>query len=389
MQNNLVFVASIGMGLQIIDASNFSHPILIGYYNSTCQYNNFVVINNNIAFFSSTSIYQNTCILNVSDPRNPILMTTLEEGGYSVIQNSTLYVANYNRLSIVNVSNIFDPKTITTYPLVGYPTDLAVSEGLILIAKGNAGLEVIDASNLRNLRTIGSYQANTINAVKAEGNLVYVTNLFNDGGTLDILDLNMAQLSGVKLSSYVGSTALIDVFAINQAGIITDDQFHLAVDIYPYLLNSALLDQSLFPNSSVSISFNSKVLFTSSTSTFLSISLGSKNGVRPNWVKLFMQPTLLGVYNFNNYPFYSLAINQNLLYAFVYNNLNVYDISNPISPILINSISNIDSTQNIFYLNNLLLLEANVAKLEIFNLSNASSPRLVGSFPRISRGDCI
>lgn len=151
-------------GLDIIDVSDPTSPIVRGNFNtSRCAYEVVLSADGNTAFVAD---YDNLAIINVSNPASPSLTATLEipaEDGDSVSTNgvtlsadgNTAFVASSNDgLHIVDISELASPSLTATLDTSGS------ARGVTLSADGNtafvadyiSGLQIIDIGHSQHFQ---------------------------------------------------------------------------------------------------------------------------------------------------------------------------------------------------------------------------------------------
>lgn len=236
-QTQYAFLADGEKGLEIINISNASSPVLTHNFNSGGFVREVFIdtINNSIYAFLSDRI-KGLFIININNPANPVLDSNiLYSGGVNSvnIKNGYLFVALISgTLKVLDISNIQDsvyevftyypknpvehieisgntaflieritgiefvdisnpstPVFLSTFKSPGSCYDLKVANGLAYVADGNSGVSVISVSNLSqsyfisitNLRTdVRSldYSPNFLFAAEYDDG-VEVMNLFN------------------------------------------------------------------------------------------------------------------------------------------------------------------------------------------------------------------
>ena len=161
----------------------------IGQYDFS-GYTYTVKVINNIAYVSCGDFW----ILNVSDPSNINVLAQypMFRAHKFWIADKLAYVTDeFNGLKILNISDPTNPFIISTYNDGGTAVNLFVVDDLVYLADVDDGLEIIDTHNITNPNEIGTYsKEGGISTVYLEDYLAYVI-IFHVGGTswLDILDI--------------------------------------------------------------------------------------------------------------------------------------------------------------------------------------------------------
>ena len=98
------------------------------------------------------------------------------------IQNEYAFVGTGAAgLSIIDVSNLANPRRVGGYDTSGTASGVAVSGNYAYVADGDAGLQVIDVSNSANPQRVGGYDTSGYAyGVAVSGNFAYVAD-FDSG----------------------------------------------------------------------------------------------------------------------------------------------------------------------------------------------------------------
>jgi hypothetical protein len=75
---------------------------------------------------------------------------------YVTIRSNNCRNASINRLDIINIKNLTNPITVSTYNLDS-PYGLGVDDNLLFVCEGDYGMKVLDVSNPRNATLIKHY----------------------------------------------------------------------------------------------------------------------------------------------------------------------------------------------------------------------------------------
>ncbi|WP_371804137.1 LVIVD repeat-containing protein [Candidatus Lokiarchaeum ossiferum] len=99
-------------------------------------------------------------IINVSDPSNPVLLSSYEVSGNHQlsVQNQIVYITDHNRgLVVINVTNASHPVFISRYSDPGFIDDLYIVNDTAYVIDQDDGLEIVDISDPTNLVKLGSF----------------------------------------------------------------------------------------------------------------------------------------------------------------------------------------------------------------------------------------
>ncbi|MFM6513497.1 MAG: Calx-beta domain-containing protein [Microcystis panniformis] len=186
---NYAYLADWTSGLQIIDISNPTNPILKGNYDTDAAYG--VEVVGNYAYVADGS--SGLQIIDISNPSNPTFLGNYANFGavlgVQVVGNYAYLVNNgASSLQIIDISNPTNPILKGSYdddydPAFG----LQVVGNYAYVADGESGLKIIDISNPTNPILKGSYDTSYAFGVQIVGNYAYVADW--DSG-LQIIDIS-------------------------------------------------------------------------------------------------------------------------------------------------------------------------------------------------------
>ncbi len=150
-------------GLRIVDISNPSSPIEVGFWPSVGQVY-CVYVAGSYAFVGGdhypTSTTGTLRIIDISDPSNPVEVgfrdVPAQVSGITVV-GSHAYLASYNAgLRIIDVENPNDPVEIGSL-LLGIASDVSVDGNLAYVSNDTGGLLIIDVTDNANPIEAGFY----------------------------------------------------------------------------------------------------------------------------------------------------------------------------------------------------------------------------------------
>lgn len=143
---------TVGVGMNIETIYPFSNRLFIG---------------------SATGMF----IFNIDDPASPFKMSSFEharscdpvvaDGNYAYVtlRSGVMCAGNVNQLDVINVSDLFNPSLVRTYPLSN-PNGLAKDGNLLFVCDGAEGLKVFNAENPAELRLVRQIKGqNTYDAI--------------------------------------------------------------------------------------------------------------------------------------------------------------------------------------------------------------------------------
>jgi subtilisin-like proprotein convertase family protein len=204
---NTVFVAAYDAGLDIIDISDDTTPVVISTFDTEGLVWDVKISNDgNTAYLADEEF--GLQILDISDLTNPVLLGLLDTQGFSLAitltsDEKTLYIADAYTLEIVDISNPQSPVSVGSLPTSGiaYGITLSEDENTVYLAVDTAGMDIVDVTRSTNPLLLSTYD--TPGATRAivlsdDGNIAFVTDS-NFG--LQIVDVSVPA-SPVILSSY-------------------------------------------------------------------------------------------------------------------------------------------------------------------------------------------
>ena len=189
------YVADFTSGLQIIDVSNASNPVRLGWYDTSCVAND-VAVSGTIVYVADYSA-GGLQIIDVSNATNPVLLGWYDTPGDArgvAISGTTAYVADGSAggLQIIDVSNASNPVRLGWYDTPGDAWGVAVSGTIVYVADDSAGgLQIIDVSNASNPVRLGWYDTpGSARGVATSGTTAYVAD--GPAGGFQIIDVSNA-----------------------------------------------------------------------------------------------------------------------------------------------------------------------------------------------------
>lgn len=215
--NIYAFIADGQSGLEIINVTNRSNPILVSRFQTSGSAIDVTVahINNTYyAFISDGS--QGFDILNISNLSLPILDTTISinnEPFYTAfvdVQHRLAFAGTlFGNLYIYNLSNL--PNSInqlSVYSTLDHIFSVQVQDNLAYLAVSSLGMKILDVSNPITPGSIGAYQPSApVYNVKVSGNYAYLADGENGILIIDVTNpFTPVFYSSVKTTgaTYVG-----------------------------------------------------------------------------------------------------------------------------------------------------------------------------------------
>jgi hypothetical protein len=354
-------------GLEIIDISDPSNPHIQGHY-VVSELNMSLAVRGDYVYLENDQ--NGLMIIDISDPANPILTgTEYSSAGVSIaLDGDYAFIPRFaGDLSIVNVADPRNPFPVGRYESIGRCGDAAISGSLACLASQNY-FEVIDISDLSNPMLLGSLVNGKVDGLCISGNYAYVAH--NDLG-LQIVDISNPQIPIIL--GCVDTPLDINRVSVsgNYAYISGLDYGFLIIDVSnpsePNLIGendtTGLIEDILVDGN------------------YLYMNDYTFGGLKIYDISNPISPVLAGSYQPSNYLINSrIKISDHWIYL-TSNNFEIIDISDPPNPILIGSIDGflrgkaIDVTENYAY----VIMDT---ALSIIDISDRANPRLARSIWR-------
>lgn len=188
--------ASFQDGMVVLDISTPDSVQVVGSYNTPNLAWNIRKFGNYV-YVSDMWDNPGVLVINVTNPSNPVLVTTLQVPGTALkgiwIDQTKLYVASLTHLSIFSLSNPSSPILIGSYSQrdqLGHPWGVRAKDGYLYVSDFRMGLKIFDIADPSNPVYLGKYRVSTeAEGVEIVGNAAYVCNVFGHGiETIDVSD---------------------------------------------------------------------------------------------------------------------------------------------------------------------------------------------------------
>lgn len=192
------YVAAVGGGLQIIDISNPTMPIVAGAYHTWRSapygYAMSVAVAGDYAYVTAGMGSDGyLLIINVTNPSEPTLVGTYVLPSYSydvAVVGEYAYVADYySGLQIINIANPYSPTLVGEYTSPGrYARGVDVTDSYAYVAAGE--LQIIDISNPYSPTLASRYTSGYVHDVALANGYAHIAidNWYT--GRLEIIDIH-------------------------------------------------------------------------------------------------------------------------------------------------------------------------------------------------------
>ncbi|KPL06687.1 hypothetical protein AMJ86_07515 [bacterium SM23_57] len=148
-RGDYAYIATGYTGLRILDMSNPSNPIELGYYN-TPESATSVCLQGSYAYVADW--WGDLRVIDVSNPSHPSELTWVEAGNticdVACDDNYVYSLDRYGGLKVIDTSNPNQPEIIGHYQALTYNyRDLTLQGDYIYVLNGSLGLAIVDISN--------------------------------------------------------------------------------------------------------------------------------------------------------------------------------------------------------------------------------------------------
>eukprot|EP01064_Diplonema_japonicum_P010106 TRINITY_DN17461_c0_g1_i1.p1 TRINITY_DN17461_c0_g1~~TRINITY_DN17461_c0_g1_i1.p1 ORF type:complete len:1308 (+),score=167.87 TRINITY_DN17461_c0_g1_i1:42-3965(+) len=367
-------------GLKIYDISTPAAPVLVGASFESSY--DLKLIGTTIYAAASRN---GLAIIDVSTLSAPVHLgsfSTHSDAKTVQIVGSTVYIAcDFGGFRIVDASNSTAPKEVGTYnPSGGEARDVYVSGTYAYLLERRDGLQVIDISNPAAPVVVGTFgNIGTGRGVYVEGNNLYVADNANGLVTFDVtiptspsLQSTFWVLSAASGVHVIGTIAYVTdsntglhavnvtepIFPKSLGSIATSgvasDVYVLGTIAYVAAGATGLLVIDVSNVSSLTIlgsadtPGNAQKVFVSGKTAYIA---DGDEGLQIVNVATPSSPTVLGQYKLATGPIVDVhvcACSPTLAYTVAATGLYVIDVSNPLMPVLVNSLKTAGAAEGLF-----------------------------------------
>ena len=175
VDDDLLYVTGYYSGFHIFDISEYPKIRILGHLDDV-PYEPQLRVTNGIAFINSSDGLH---IIDVSDPLNPILLTTFRPTDYiydAEYVGNFLFAAGWvDGLLVIDLVEPASPKVLKKIPLDDMAVTADYSNGLLYIGKSPSGIDIFDISDPLNPSLVGkSATENTVMDIEFQGDYFYV-----------------------------------------------------------------------------------------------------------------------------------------------------------------------------------------------------------------------
>ncbi|MFQ5455595.1 MAG: choice-of-anchor D domain-containing protein [Nitrospirota bacterium] len=198
VSGNYAYIADGDSGLQVIDISSPSSPVLAGSYDTSGESIG-VYVSGNYAYIADGD--SGLQVIDISSPSSPVLTGSYDTSGESIgvyVSGRYAYIADGDSgLQVIDISSPNSPIFTGSYNTSGYAIGVYVSGRYAYIADGFSGLQIIDISDPNSPVLAGSYDTQGYaEGVYVSGRYAYIADWISGLQIIDISDPNSPVLAG-------------------------------------------------------------------------------------------------------------------------------------------------------------------------------------------------
>jgi hypothetical protein len=282
----------------------------------------------------------------------------------------------------LNISDGAQIMDVGTYAISNEIYSLTLSNKIAYVGDTSGYLWALDVSDPQNIILLGTYlSAYPVRGVQVLENTAYLANIVG----LQLVDLTHYQLTGKLQVSLLGRQYPIRVWAWRAGKPQVYNDFQLALARLPRPIDSALIDQSVFPGQTLSLALDVNLLFTNLLSGLMTLTMQTlplTTSAPLMSATLKLSPQLLGQY-ITSEPAFSVDIQNHIAYvAAAASGIWVLDVSTPSEMVLLshyNAVPGDHSANFIKIVDDVAYVAWGLAGLQVLNISN---PRQLASLGR-------
>jgi len=180
------YIPNVGNGFNIIDASNPEKPVIISYIQCISPYG--IKVIGNYAYIANGQ--EGLLIADVSNLKEPKNVSSYKTSDYAMdiyVAGKYAYIADGEKgLTIIDVSNSKSPKKVNSCDTPGWSHGIYVAGNYAYLI--DWGLQIIDISDPKRPKIVGSHSMRTADKVCVVGNCAYVVDNWDGLRVIDVSD---------------------------------------------------------------------------------------------------------------------------------------------------------------------------------------------------------
>jgi hypothetical protein len=360
---NLIYIADGNSGLSIVDVSNPRNPLLRRTF-STSNYTTDVYVVGAYAYVATENSF---LVIDISNTSSPVLKKTLSMTAHSIlIKGSLAYVACWESgLKIIDITNPLEPIVIGNCNTPGYAAGIALSGDYAFIADCYQGMQVVDVSNPLSPKLIGNCDTPDVaRGIAIKDNYAYISD-FQAG--LHEIDITNPLAPSLTSTIDLPSNALNVTIAGDFAYIANNEVGMQIVDISD--------PQNVRLCGTYNTQGSSNGVIISNNYAYIADGTGGLN-----IADISLKSPVLISSSFTNGWAYEMAISKGFAYVpDGLNGLQIFDISNPFFPAKRGNIDTSGNSNNVAIIENYAYLSDGSNGLQIIDVADPDIPKIIGT----------
>jgi hypothetical protein len=368
VSGNFVYVADNSAGLRIVNVSNPTNPVEIGYYDGPGNAKS-VALQGNYAYVACTGNFDGGLyVINVTNPIIPVQVGYFHfAGGINAdiaVSGRYAYLVNYN-FYVVDISDATNPIQVGYYSFAGHAEGVKISGNYAYVADGSMGLRILDITSPTNPVQIGSCNLpEPAHDVAVQGNYAYIAD--------DWAGLYVVDISNPASPFVVGSviSACRKVVVEGNHAYLTKWTNVLAVVDVTNPSSPVIMGHCYMPDMTYGAAVAGNTVYVTDYTA----------GLRVVDVSAPSSPMEVGYYS-GDWFISGVAAMGN--YAYVATNqggMRVVEVSNPSSPVEVGFYDTPGQAKDIAVAGNYAFVADCNAGLRVINISNPTSPVEAGFY---------
>jgi hypothetical protein len=403
-------VADFTSGLQVIDISDPTSPVLAGAYDAQV-YAYGVAVSGDHAFVASYG--GGLQVIDISDPTNPALAGSCNTPGYAIavaVSGDRAFVSDGDSgLQVIDISDPINPTLAGSYDTPGEAMGVAVSGGHAFVADQLSGLQVVNVSDPISPALAGGYDTpSDAHDVTVSGNRAFVADYASGLQVIDISDPANPTIT----SAYDTPGYALGVTVLGHYAFVADWDFGLQVISISDPANPTLSGSYDTPGTAIGVTVSGDYAFVADWDFGLQVidildptnptlagscdTPGSASGVTVSGDHAFVadrafglqvidisdpaNPTLTGNYDTAGSNYAVAVAGDHAFAACQIFGLQVIDISVPNNPTFAGSYNTPGYAAGVTISGDHAFVADGPAGLQVIDISNPANPTLVGGY---------
>ena len=317
------YVADLGSGLQVIDVSDPSSPTIIGSVDTPGEAS-WVSVIDQIAYVCDWG--GGLQVIDVSDPSNPFIISTVDTPGGSftaTVIDQLAYVADLESgLQVIDVSDPFKPAIIGSVDTPSEAIGIKVIDQIAYVGDDESGLQIIDVSDPLSPVIIGS--VDTLGSASIVDVLDHIAYVADWGNGLQVIDVSNPA-SPVIIGSVDTPGPASGVMVLNKTAYVANMSRGVQVIDISEPANLSVVGSADTPGYAVGITIIGETAYVAD----------GESGVVVMDVSDPSEPVVIGQMDTSGYAYHITVVGSTAYIADGENGVLVMDMSDPSTPVVI------------------------------------------------------